>query len=395
MLLLLACSSSVSDSDDPLAGLTVVAEDPSDSPVAGISDEWMERFLLGDAGFELAFRESMGLGPAYIRSSCAACHLDDARGPGFVQKMVIVDDDGVTPSADQSALPYGHTVRPYVAGGASTPLLPPEDVADLLLTTRVGPAVFGRGYIEAIDGAAIEAQAAAQVEPLSGRINYVAWDFYRAADDRFSLISVGQEQLIGRFGLKARIPTLDGFAADAYQGDMSITTDLRPDELANPDGLTDDEVPGVDLDVDTVLEVADYLRLLAIPTRDLPDNNGAALFAEAGCAGCHTPSLPTRADYPIPQLAGIEAPIYSDLLLHDMGPDLADGLSDGAAASSEWRTAPLIGLRFFRSYLHDGRATTVEDAILAHSGEAEASTAAFNALPDADRAALLLWVEAL
>jgi len=85
---------------------------------------------------------------------------------------------------------------------------------------------------------------------------------------------------------------------------------------------------------------------------------------------CHVPTLKTRASYPIAKLAGIDAPIYTDLLLHDMGAALADGLTDGGATSQQWRTAPLIGLRFAHSYLHDGRAHSVAEAIAAHDGEA-------------------------
>ena len=372
-----------------------MADDPSDRPLEGLDEVWSERFLAGDAAFDVLFRESMGLGPAYIRTSCAACHDGDARGPGEVVKMVITESDGLTPAADQSSLPWGHTARPYVAGGGSTPITPPDDEPALLLSERVGPAVFGRGFIEAVDEAEILALEAAQQEPLSGRVNRVSWDFALASDARFHDFAPGQTGLVGRFGLKARVATLDGFAADAYQGDMSITTPMRPDELPNPDGLTDDLLSGVDLDLDTVEEVGDYLRLLDIPTRDLPDNGGEALFTQVGCAGCHTPTLRTRADYPIEALADIDAPIYSDLLLHDLGDALADGMTDGDALSGEWKTTPLMGLRFFRSFLHDGRALTVEDAITAHGGEAEDAVAAFEALSPDERSALLDWVSAL
>jgi CxxC motif-containing protein (DUF1111 family) len=107
------------------------------------------------------------------------------------------------------------------------------------------------------------------------------------------------------------------------------------------------------------------------------------------------PSLRTRADYPIAALAGIDAPLYTDVLLHDMGAALADGMTDESADSQGWRTAPLIGLRFSREFLHDGRASSVEDAILAHDGEAKGASDAFRALSTADRATLLRYVQAL
>jgi CxxC motif-containing protein (DUF1111 family) len=208
--------------------------------------------------------------------------------------------------------------------------------------------------------------------------------------------------VIGRFGLKARVATLDDFTADAFQGDMGITSPLRPVEFLNPDGLTDDDKPGVDVDYRSVNLRALYIRLLAIPARKT-SAAGAALFASSDCAACHVPSLATRTDYPIEQLAGIDAEVYSDLLLHRMGGALADGLPshpsvDGAADSFEWRTAPLIGLRFNRTFLHDGRAKSIEEAVSMHRGEgSEANQAvdSFEALPDADRQTLLEFVEAL
>lgn len=389
--LLLACAPD-EPASDPLAGLTLVSEDLSDNPIAGLSEEWLDRFDEGDVTFEAAFRESQGLGPAYIRASCASCHADDARGPGIVTKMVVPDDT----ETDATLLPYGHTERPYVAGGAQTPIVAPDDER-VLVTTRVPPAVFGRGYLEAVADATIEALAAAQADEglVSGRVNYVPCDFEANPESLFPYCEPGAT-VVGRFGLKARVPTLDGFAADAYQGDMSITSPLRPDELDNPDGLADDARAGVDIDAETLNFTADYMRLLAIPAREEAD--GADLFEASGCATCHVPSLRTREDWPVPQVAGIDAPVFTDLLLHDMGEGFSDGLADFDAQPSEWRTAPLVGVRHLRSYLHDGRAQTVEDAILAHG--AEGSEAAFSVdrfyqLTDEDRAALVTYVESL
>jgi CxxC motif-containing protein (DUF1111 family) len=204
--------------------------------------------------------------------------------------------------------------------------------------------------------------------------------------------------LIGRFGLKARIGTLDEFTADALQGDMGITSPLRPDEIPNPDGLTDDLKPGIDVTAESVNARAMYMRLTAIPRRDDLTDAGRALFREAACDVCHAPSMKTRDDYPIALLAGIDAPIYTDMLLHDLGDDLADGVVDGQATGREWRTAPLIGMRFQKTFLHDGRARTVEEAIRAHGGngsEAAGAAARFDALSPADREALLAFVNAL
>jgi len=370
-------------------GLTVVKEDPSDLPLSGLSDDERQRFKDGDALFELPFRASMGLGPLYIRASCAACHADDGRGPGAVTKMAAGE-----PAVD---LPYGHTVRPQMAAGATTAIVAPVGAVTSL---RVGPPVFARGYIEAISDSEIvrveSEQAAGGV--VSGRINRVTYASQANPDTRFNRHQPGDTGLIGRFGLKARIATVDEFAADAFQGDMGLTSPLRPDELPNPDGLTDDQRLGVDVTADDVNVTADYVRTLALPKRPAPDAAGAALFAQVGCATCHVPSLRTAADYPIALLADIDAPVYSDVLLHDMGAELADGIADGDASGSEWRTAPLVGMRFFRSFLHDGRAKTLRDAVVAHGGpgsEASVAAAAFQALSAADQQRLLDFVAGL
>jgi CxxC motif-containing protein (DUF1111 family) len=388
MLFVAGCAS------DPLDGLVIVGDDPSDLAIEGVSDEWLERFAAGDAAFDLAFRESQGLGPLYIRQSCASCHEADGRGPGAVQKMVLVGLDGA-PLADQSALAYGHTIRSQRAGGATMPIVAPER-ADVLVTTRFGPAVFGRGYIDAVLDSEIERVAAGQgAHGISGRVHRVPWQASTAPDPRFYAYG-SDATLIGRFGLKARIASVDELVADALQGDMGITSPERPDELANPDGLTDDALAGVDVDSQVVRDLADYVRLLRTPERSAAP--GAELFERVLCAECHVPSLRTRDDYPIEELAGIDAPIYSDLLLHDMGAGLADGLAELDASAREWRTAPLVGLRHIRNYLHDGRAASIEEAILLHRGdgsEGNASIDAFDALSASERAELIAFVSAL
>ncbi|HEY0713079.1 MAG TPA: di-heme oxidoredictase family protein, partial [Polyangia bacterium] len=321
----------------------------------------------------------------FIRSSCAACHRDDGRGPGLVGRMVVVDGDGRR-SADQSRLRFGDTERPYATAGATEPLLPPRDPA-VRINHRLPPAVFGRGYLEAVADDEIERlarEAAARSNGIRGRIHWVGEGAGKKA--------------IGRFGLKARTATLDGFTADAFQGDMGLTSPMRPRELPNPEHLSDDARAGVDLEQETIDLVADYVRLLEIPARRHRADKGTALFAQASCATCHTPTLRTRRDYPIAALAGIEAPVYTDLLLHDMGDALADGVVEGQAGARDWRTAPLIGMRFASGLMHDGRARTVADAIAAHAGpgsEANGSVAAFEALAPDDRRILIQFVEGL
>jgi CxxC motif-containing protein (DUF1111 family) len=386
-----ACSSSTPAPPDAPSTLA----NASDVPIDGLSAADVASFQDGDALFDLPFRPIDGLGPLYVRTSCGACHDKGSRGPGLVQKMAVVADDGVTAAANQSELAFGHTIKEGLTAGATTPITAPAD-PHIKLSVRLGPAVLGRGYLEAVADSElerVEAEQGARTDGIHGRIARVIFVSQPNPDPTFEHYQMG-DPVIGRFGVKARQPTLDDFTADALQGDMGLTTPMRPAEAPNPDGLTDDMHPGVDLPQDHIDRIAFYVRRTAIPRRDLPDG-GAELFAQTGCATCHAPTMHTRADYPIQQLADIDAPIYTDLLLHDMGPALADGMTDGNATSVEWRTAPLIGLRFARSYLHDGRAQSVEDAITAHAGQATASAAAFAQLSPADHQLLLDFVNAL
>jgi CxxC motif-containing protein (DUF1111 family) len=189
----------------------------------------------------------------------------------------------------------------------------------------------------------------------------------------------------------------------AYHQDMGITSDFIPVENQNPrasrgtegaDRVGDPEIPA-----GTVRAVINYLRMLAPPAGGPADPRGAALFDSLRCARCHVPELRTGPST-IAALADRPVPLYSDLLVHDMGPELADNRPDGGAGGSEWRTAPLWGLRLMRRFLngdafllHDGRAGTVEQAVLLHGGEAQASRDGFAALAASDRAALLRFVE--
>jgi CxxC motif-containing protein (DUF1111 family) len=371
----------------------------SDLPVAGLSDDDGVVFVEGDGLFDAVFREADGLGPLYTKQACSGCHSDGVRGPGFVRKMVAVEADGFTPKADQSALPYGNTAHPLTVG-ATGPVAPPEGDASIKITRRLGPPVVGRGFLEAIRDDEIERVAAEQAAsggPVKGRINRVTYQSDANADPRFHRLTKG-DAVIGRFGLKARIGTLDDFSADAAQGDMGLTSPLRPREVPNPGGVSDDGKAGPDLSLEVVAKMSNYVRMLAIPRRGPLEARGAAIFEQVGCASCHVPSLKTRDDYPVAPIAGVDAPVYTDLLVHDMGEGLADGVREGEAGPRDWRTAPLVALRFNNTYLHDGRARTVEEAVLAHDGpgsEASESVGRWRALSAGDRALVLEFVEAL
>jgi CxxC motif-containing protein (DUF1111 family) len=212
---------------------------------------------------------------------------------------------------------------------------------------------------------------------------------------------------IGRFGKKALTVNLLHQTVGAYQQDMGVTSDLLPEDLFNPaagsrasDGAADPEVSSA-----VVANVVFYLKTLRAPSRR--DEGGAEvlageqLFTDIGCAGCHVPTLRTGASE-IDVLDRVEFHPYTDLLLHDMGPELDDGYTEGRALTSEWRTPPLWGIGIqdaFQGgqalYLHDGRARTLTEAIEFHGGEGAASRSAFSALSPDDQARLIRFLESL
>jgi CxxC motif-containing protein (DUF1111 family) len=276
---------------------------------------------------------------------------------------------------------------------------------DTMVSPRIAPQLAGLGLIEAIDAAEIERNAAAQAArpgPVKGRPNRV-WDAF-----------VG-EMRIGRFGWKANVATLAHQAAGAFLGDMGITSAMQPAEactavqqdcLAAPRGGHDG---APEIDERTFADVVFYTATLAPAARravnDPQVRLGQRLFAQAQCDACHRPSYLTGAS-PLPafaseRLAGQRIWPYTDLLLHDMGPALADGRPDFAADGRQWKTPPLWGVGLVhgvnghRRLLHDGRARGTLEAVLWHGGEAEAAQRAVLAMGRAERAALVRFLESL
>jgi CxxC motif-containing protein (DUF1111 family) len=273
------------------------------------------------------------------------------------------------------------------------------------VSLRLPPPVFGAGLIDAVPEATILSRsdpADRDGDGISGRPNWVTPADYSVPN----VATNTSGQRIGRFGRKAQTSSILEQTVEAYHQDMGITSDFRPRENHNPlssvpidaaDRAADPEIPPA-----TVLAVVQYLRTLAPPrpgTETDQRGEGRALFTSVGCADCHVPTLRTGPS-DVAALANKSIELYSDLLLHDMGDALADNRPDGGATGSEWRTTPLWGLRLMRQFLdgqalllHDGRARSVADAILLHGGEAKRSRDAFAALSDAQRRALLDFVE--
>ncbi len=213
---------------------------------------------------------------------------------------------------------------------------------------------------------------------------------------------------IGRFGWKAVAATLRAQSAAAFAGDMGITSPDRPSDDCTAAQTACAAAPhgGLpELDGDGLDAVVTFMAYLGVPAARRADGDpgiqrGADTFEAIGCAGCHRPALTTAVDASAPLLSAQTFWPYTDLLLHDLGDALADDLGEGDASPREWRTPPLWGLGLVAAsptarYLHDGRATTLADAIAWHDGEARAARDRFVALGAAERAELLMFLESL
>lgn len=386
-LIALACDGLLTEPPDP--------GDLFDGPIEGLGSAELAGFIAGDEQFGATFTPSAGLGPIFNGVSCASCHSADGRGRP--ENALTRISRGSDPAFDVG----GPQIQDRAIPGAVAETLPPG--VDVSL--RLPPPVFGVGLIEAIPAAAILANADpadADGDGISGRPNFVRPASFVPATEPGG----GPGLQLGRFSRKAQVSTLLQQTVEAYHQDIGITTDFLPVENVNPqasqataaaDRVADPELPAL-----AVAQVVAYLRMLAPPAPGAETERrarGRTLFVSVGCAACHVPEL-TAGPGPIPAIEGRPVRLYSDLLLHDMGDALADGRPDGDASGREWRTAPLWGLRLMREFLngdafllHDGRASSVEEAILLHGGEAQAARDAFDALPAADRAALLDFVE--
>lgn len=361
-------------------------------PLAGLTAEQREAFEDGLEDFAEEETLIEGLGPIFNERSCAACHSVPAVGGASVRNVTrfakrtngvfdaltnlggsLMQDHAVGP-ADGSA----HVFQPEV--------VPPQ--ANLVVHRRT-TSLFGLGLVDATpdaDFVALAQTQAARRDGTAGRTNLV--DNIRAG-----------MKTVGKFGWKAQVPSLLQFAGDAYMNEMGITSPDFPNENC-PQGncaeLTHNAAPGINDDGSGVLALADYMTLLAAPprgrqTRDTSD--GEETFQRIGCAACHVATLRSGSS-PVAALDRKTYHPYSDFLLHDMGA-LGDDLEMGVARGREMRTAPLWGLRFLTAYLHDGRATTLEQAIAAHDGQARGSRERFTALGASAKAKVIAFLQSL
>ena len=424
-------------------------------PAANLPDDERTRFVIGNSFFKRNWVETPasttardGLGPHFLARSCAACHMHDGRGEPPPWQRGISDEEPLAlllrlsvPGQDAHGGPKPHPVYGDQLNTASVQGVKPEARVRLrwepvhgrfadgtpytlqkpiyqtdrfgygalgkstMVSPRIAPQVIGVGLLEAIAESDILANAdtqARQPGPIKGKPNRV-WDVF------------AEREMVGRFGWKANVATLAHQTAGAFQGDLGITstrfshetcTLAQVDCRAAPSGA---EPGGVEIEDKTIEDVVFYQAALAPPARrnvrDPQVLRGQQLFTQAQCAVCHRPSY-TTAEGPFPRLtskavSGQTIWPYTDLLLHDMGDALADGRPDFLANGRQWKTPPLWGIGLIRDVnghmrlLHDGRADGVLEAVLWHGGEAEDSKQQVLRFNEADRRALVAFVESL
>jgi len=384
-----------------------------------------------------------GLGPLFNTNSCQGCHIKDGRGHAppsvdepsvslFLRLAVPADPEkdaeilerhgfvpapvygsqlqtsavpGMQPEADMVV--EWQMVEQKLGDGTVVQLRQPiyhiespnyGPLPDnLLISPRVAPPMIGLGLLESIAEADIISREDPHDEDgdgISGRANRV-WD------------KASETTVLGRFGWKAAEPNILQQAMGAFAGDMGLTSELSPQTDCTAEQKCDAFPHGGEPEVSNKVAnfIAFYSSSLAVPTRrdmDSPEvQQGAKLFNELECAACHTPTYTTARVAERDDLSEQVIWPYSDLLLHDMGAGLADGRDEFLADGNEWRTPPLWGMGLAQQvnpsagFLHDGRARTLEEAILWHAGEAKAATDQYRLLPASERAALLRFLNSL
>ncbi|MEM6481392.1 MAG: di-heme oxidoredictase family protein [Pseudomonadota bacterium] len=427
-------------------------------PSGNISFEDQLDFKVGNGLFKKLWVSSPsstlasdGLGPLYNARSCQRCHVKDGRGhppehpdDNAISMFLRVSipgnpEDGIAEIEDYIAtLPepnYGLQMQDFSLAGHPAeyrlqisyeeievslsdgeiaslrkPIYSAEDLGygplhpDAMLSPRVAPQMIGLGLLEAIpaeDILAIADPDDLDGDGISGRPNIV----WSVEYDR---------PMLGRFGLKAGLPTIRHQTASAFSGDIGISTPLLPAAWGECTQTQSDcrSAPHGDKDV-RVFEVDDvgldlvtyYSRNLGVPARrDVNDPDvlrGKEIFYSAGCISCHTPKHVTHRLAGQPEQSFQLIWPYTDLLLHDMGPGLADNRPEARATGREWRTPPLWGIGLTAQvsghtyFLHDGRARSLLEAILWHGGEAQPHRDRVVDMPSEDRAALIRFLESL
>jgi len=364
-----------------------------DGPVQGLTYEQNRRFLAGDVAFnEEIFSTQNGLGSIFVATSCGSCHAGDGKGHPFTTLTRF----GQTDSTGNKFL---HMGGPQLQNRALPGYMPEQIPAGATFSKFTPPANTGLGFLELVSDADILAMADpndTDGDGISGIPNWMVLPSFILPKPN-TITQNGK--YIHRFGKKAAAFDLLHQTVNAYNQDIGITSSFEPMDVYS--GLNIDP----EISDQTIHNVVFYLQTLKEPIPRKQDDaniiNGKRIFIQAGCEACHRQTLKTGFS-PIEPLSNKTFHPYTDLLLHDMGPGLDDGYTEGSARTSEWRTPPLWGLglspnsqggQYF--LLHDGRAKSIEEAIEMHGGEAAASKNNYKQLPGADKTALIAFLKSL
>ena len=369
------------------------------SPLEGLTYAQNRLFNEGAEEFDEIYTTATGLGPYYVANSCASCHGGDNRGHLFTNLTRFGQTDSTGNHFTSMGGPQlqhrtlaGHIPETLPAGATSSQF--------------IAPIVAGVGFLELVPDADILAMAQANAnnpDGVKGRPNWCNLPSY--VNPSPNAISKNGKY-IAKFGRKAAAYNLLQQTAQAFNQDMGITTTCMPNEPYNPFDLAHNPIPkNPDISNQSLFATVFYLQVLQTPPRrnsgDPQVLLGEQLFKSIGCETCHKQTLKTGTSE-IPALSLKEFHPYTDLLLHDMGPELDDGYTEGIAKTSEWKTTPLWGLGLANTaqgrqlyLLHDGRARSIEEAIEYHNGESTSSKNKFNALSAAEKSQLLAFLNSL
>lgn len=364
-----------------------------DGPVEGLSYEQSRQFLSGDVAFnDEIFTSETGLGPIFVATSCGGCHAGDGKGHPFttLTRFGQIDETG-----NQYLDKGGPQLQHRALSGYAPEQLPPGAT----FSKFTPPSNTGLGFLELVSDADIISMSDpgdSDGDGISGVPNWIKIPYYLIPNE--NAISQGAKY-IGRFGKKAGAYNLLHQTVNAYNQDIGITSSFESYDVYS--GLEVDP----EVSAQTVNNVVFYLQTLKAPIqRTQLDNQiiqGKALFVQIGCESCHRQTLKTG-NSSVTALSNKEFHPYTDLLLHDMGNGLDDGYTEGSAKTNEWRTPPLWGLglspnsqggKYF--LLHDGRAESIEQAILLHGGEGATSREGFMELTSEAKASLIRFLESL
>lgn len=364
-----------------------------DGPIEGLTPEQNKRFLRGDIAFnDDIFTNETGLGPLFVANSCGTCHAGDGKGHPFSTLTRF----GQTDSTGNNFLHRGGPQLQH----RSIPGFQPENIpAGATFSNFTPPANTGLGFLEAVPDAALLALADendADNDGISGRPNWIAVPEYSMIRPQ---TVTSNNKYIGRFGKKAAVYDLLQQTVNAYNQDMGITSTFE--HFNTYDGQDSDP----EVSNQTVQDVVFYLQTLKAPVqrqqKDQKILSGRQVFSSIGCDKCHTPELKTG-EFPVEALSNKSFSPFSDFLLHDMGDELDDDYTEGSALTAEWRTPPLWGLGLSKNsqggnyfLMHDGRARSIQAAIMLHGGEGLQSKTAFTQLTDTQKQELIKFLESL